>query len=166
MLRLVQIIDNISDYAGKVLSGSIIIITVILVFEVIMRYLFNDPTIWVHEVSGFIFVIWFMFGGSYALRHKAHVNVDLMYSRLKPRGKAILNIFTSMFVFLICWSFLWFGSKAAWGSLISLERSNTVWAPPFYPVKILIVIALIMFTLQVLADFIRSIYVATGSKIE
>ena len=164
MLRFARWVDKLSDSTGKVLSVSVVILTVILVYEVVMRYLVDAPTQWAHESSGLLFVVWFTFGGSYALRHKAHVNIDLLYNRLSPRGRAIVNIVTATLLLLICWMFIWYGSMSAWKSLMCLEHTNTVWSPPIYPVKILIVVAMLMFALQVLAELIRDVHTAVSGR--
>ena len=149
-----------SDSTGKVVSFGLIAATLALMYEVLSRHLFDAPTIWAHEFSALVYVACLMFGGAYALRHKAHVNVDVLYGRLSPRGRAIVDIITATLMFLICWVILWYGCPAAWKSLMWREGLNTPWSPPVYPNKILVVVAALMLTLQVLAKLIRDVYMA------
>jgi TRAP-type C4-dicarboxylate transport system permease small subunit len=81
------------------------VLTVIIVLEVLMRNIFNRPTIWAHEISVMVFACLTIMSGAYALKEKAHVNMDLFYSKMTDRGKAIMNIITfpAFFIFLyIC----------------------------------------------------------------
>jgi len=160
VLRFSLLVDNLSDWTGKVLSFCTVALMVILVYEVVMRYVFDAPTVWAHGLSGLIYVTCFMLGGSYALRHKAHVSVDILYNRFTLRGRAILDIATSLFMGLICSALLWYGWKWAWKSIQSQETSAQLWSPPLYPVKILIFVAVVLLVLQAFAKFIRDVNTA------
>ena len=45
--------DKIVKYSGYLASALFIMIGFIVSYEVIMRYIFNSPTIWVNEISRF-----------------------------------------------------------------------------------------------------------------
>ena len=79
--RILRFIDNMNDNAGKFVSFSTIILVGILCWEVLLRYAFNSPTVWVHESAQYFFGANFMIGGAYALRHNAMVNVNILYER-------------------------------------------------------------------------------------
>ena len=167
MLRFAPLIDTVSDRIGKVFSFGLCFMTGFIAYEVVMRYAFNNPTRWVHETSGYLFAICFMFGGSYALRHGAHVRVDILFARLSPRGRAIADIIFTPLMFLIVGTLVWAGVEGALDSVGILEKSQTAWEPPLYPVKILVAVAIVMFALQVLAKLTHDIYTAvSGRKID
>ena len=162
--RFLALVDNLNDQVGKIVSMLIIFMVLILVYEVVLRYIFNSPTLWAHETSEYFFGVHFFLGGAYALRHAAHVNVEVIYSRFSPRVRAILDIITSVFFFLICAVLLWKGGAMAWTSLMKLEHTNTVWAPPLYPLKMMIPIGAFLILLQGLAKFIRDFHIAITRK--
>ncbi len=164
MLRLASLIDKFSDWTGRLLAPGLAVLVVILTYEVVLRYLLNNPTEWAHETAGLLFVVLLMLGGSYALVHKAHVRVDILDGFLSPRGQAIRDIITSPLLLLICWVLLRYGWTIAWKSLLMQETSSTTWAPVIYPAKIMIAFAALTFTLQVLADLIHSIHKAIAEK--
>ena len=162
--RLLTIIDRLNDQVGKIVSMLIIFMVLVLVYEVVLRYIFNAPTLWAHETSEYFFGVHFFLGGAYALRHAAHVNVEVIYSRFSPRFRAILDIITSVFFFLICAVLLWKGGAMAWTSLMKMEHTNTVWAPPLYPLKMMVPIGAFLLLLQGLAKFIRDFHIAITRK--
>ena len=162
--RFLALVDNLNDQVGKIVSMLIIFMVLILVYEVVLRYIFNSPTLWAHETSEYFFGVHFFLGGAYALRHAAHVNVEVIYSRFSPRVRAILDIITSVFFFLICAVLLWKGGAMAWTSLMKLEHTNTVWAPPLYPLKMMVPIGAFLILLQGLAKFIRDFHIAITRK--
>ena len=157
-------IDNFTDRSGKVSSILIVGMIFSLVFEVVMRYVFDKPTMWAHETSQYFFGAHFMMAGAYALRHNAHVNVEILYDRFSPRTKAIIAVITSLFFFLFCGLLFWNGWELAWDSLLNLERSQTPWGPPVYPAKLMIPIGGIAILLQGFAKFIRDAAFAISGK--
>ena len=82
--KVYSLIEDIA--AGLFLTGGLCLIA----FEVVMRYIFNSPTIWGTEVST-VMVTWgILLGLSVALRDKHHICVDLLYVIVpKPLRKAI-----------------------------------------------------------------------------
>lgn len=164
MLRLTRLIGKCSDLSGKVLAISVVLIAVILSYEVVMRYIFNDPTQWAHELSGLLYTASFFSGGAYVLRHKAHVSVDILSNRLSPRGRAITDIITAVIVLSLCGIFLYYGSLLAWKALIRLETSHTPWGPPLGPVKLFLVLGAFMLALQALAKLTQDVYTAIRGR--
>lgn len=164
MVRFVRWIDKFSDWTGKVFSVALAYLTASIVYEVVMRYAFDSPTNWVHEWSGYVYVSVFMLGGAYAIRHNAHVNVDIFYGRLSDRGKAIMDIVTAALVLLVCWMLVRYGWIAAVKAITNLEHSNSPLAAPIYLPKAMVAIGAITFTLQVLSKLVRDIYMAFGRR--
>ena len=162
--RFLTIIDKLNDQVGKIISMLIIFMVLILVYEVVLRYIFNAPTLWAHETSEYFFGVHFFLGGAYALRHAAHVNVEVVYSRFSPRVRAILDIIGFLFFFAFCGVLLWYGTRYAWISLMRLEPCNTPFRAPLYPVKLAIPVGTLLIFLQELAHLWRNVYSAvTGN---
>ena len=162
MRCFVHTIDNINIWVAKFISWWIIFLTVIILYEIIMRYVFNRPTIWVHETGVYIFGFMWVMGGGYTLYQKAMVNMDVLYMRFSERGKAILDLCTSVFAFVFCAVLLWKSGVAGWQSVMSLERSTTSWAVPYYPIRLVLPIGAALLLLQLISKFIKDLYLATG----
>jgi TRAP-type mannitol/chloroaromatic compound transport system permease small subunit len=127
-----------------------------------MRYLLLESQSWAPETSTFLFGGLFVLGGGYGYLHGGHVTLDLFYNRLSPKGKAILDLITSIFVFIFLGVLIWKGWVMARDSLIILERSGSAFAPPLFPIKVAIPIGSSLLMLQVLVKFIRDLRIATG----
>lgn len=148
-------IDSINEWGGRIFCFLIIPIIGIVVWEVVLRYIFNSPTVWAHETSTFIFGAHFTLGGAYTFLRGGHVNVDIIYGRFSPRTRSIIDLITSTLFFFFCGLMLWKGVEFAWASILEREASNTVWGPPLYPLKTVIPVAAFLLLLQGLAKFIR-----------
>jgi TRAP-type mannitol/chloroaromatic compound transport system permease small subunit len=156
--------DAISEWSGTIMSYLLILVVAIMFFETISRYFFNAPTRWAHESCQILFAIYALSMGAHALLHGTHVRMDLIYSHLSDRGKAIMDIITvPMFYF---WTVLLFiyGSKFALDSMSYWERSTSVWAPPIWEVKLMIPIAALLYILQGTAILIRNILFAVRGE--
>ena len=157
-------IDFINRWTGKGVSFFILATAIALVYEVVVRYVFNQPTQWGHELGIFMFGVAGLLAGGYVLLHKAHVNLDILYSRVSRRKQAILDLVTAPLFFFIMILIIWQGGDFALISWKTLEHSSSPWGPPFYPVKTIIPIAALLLLFQGIAKFIRDFFFATHGK--
>jgi TRAP-type mannitol/chloroaromatic compound transport system permease small subunit len=149
------IIDRMSEYSGRFLGWFVVIITILYCTEVFLRSVFNAPTIWVHESSIYFFAAYFALGGAYALKNGKMVNVDIWVSKLSPRTRGIVDGVMSLVAIMFLVVLLYQGGQLAYASVLKNETSQTPWAPPIYPLKILAVLGTAMLFLQVIARTIR-----------
>ena len=150
-------IDKINRWIGKMVSIFVLLIMSITLLEVVLRYGLNRPTMWVHETSQQIFAIAFLLGSAYTLQEGGHVRVDILYRRLSTKGRAILEIVTSILYFLFNGVLLWKGGEMAYESVMMLEKTQTPWEPYVFHVILAIPIAAALMLLQGIVDFIRNL---------
>jgi TRAP-type mannitol/chloroaromatic compound transport system permease small subunit len=161
-----RVIDTISDWSGRISSFLVLVITGVILFEVIARYVFGTPTIWAYEVSLALYGIYVALIGAYTLVHGVHVNVDILYDRFSPRTKAGVNVFTWLIFFLWCGVLVWTGWMRGWESLMIGERESTAFGCPIYPVKLSLAVGGSLLLLQGAAGYVRNVYTfITGREI-
>jgi len=157
LTTILNLVDNMNDWIGRILSYGVFMMFILVLTEVIRRYFFNAPTVWGNELTQLIFGVYVILSGGYILRWGGHVNVDIFYAQLSDRWKAILDIITSSIFFLFCIMLLIYGGSLAWESLSTFEHSQSAWNPPLYPFKLAIPLAALLLLLQGLAKLIRDI---------
>ena len=160
--RILKSIDEINDFVGRKISYLVLVVFGLLLMEITRRYLFNSPTVWSNELVQMIFGAYVVLSGGYILRWGGHVNVDIIYSKLPRKARALTDVVTSTLLFLFCGILLYYGASLAWESLSGWEHSESAWNPPLYPVKIMIPIAAFLLLLQGLAKLIRDIMALVG----
>lgn len=159
-------LDRCILWIGNLLSLLFVVTVAISFFEILMRYLFNAPTIWVHESASFIGGSLFVLGGAYALANNKHVRVVLIYDLVSERARCCLNIFHSMagIVLTTLLSYgAWMMVEGAWFTPLGdlqLETSGSAWNPPFpalLKAQILLIVGVmfIQFLLHLIADICR-----------
>jgi TRAP-type mannitol/chloroaromatic compound transport system permease small subunit len=164
--KIVRVIDSISDRTGRTACWLASILVFLVALEVIMRYVFNAPTMWNYETSQMTGGSLFALGWAYAHRYHSHVRIDVLYTRLSPRAKAGVDVFGTFFLFFplmlmfISTSIAW--TWQAWE--INEKSVETYWYPPIAPFRTVVTIGLILFTLQGLAQFIRDFYLLVRNK--
>jgi TRAP-type mannitol/chloroaromatic compound transport system permease small subunit len=162
---LLKYIDAISEWSGKGVAYLILPGILILSWEVVSRYVFNNPTMWAHGTTQRIFATYYILAGAYVLKHNQHVTVDIIYNRLSLRTQAILSLIGSIFFFIFCGVLLWKGMDFAWTSMSMLEPDETPWRAPLYPFKMMIPLGAFLILLQGLAKFVRDLATAiTGME--
>ena len=82
---VIRAIDGLNEVVGRIVAVVAIIFAAIIIFDVVMRYAFSEPTRWAFDVSKQLFGFYFVLLGGYALRHGAHVKVDILTEKFGPR---------------------------------------------------------------------------------
>ena len=160
MKRVLHGVDTLSESTGKGLSIFVLVIMCLLLWEIMMRYAFNAPTIWVHETSQHLFGAYSVLAGAYILLKRQHIMVGVIYGRFSPRTRAILDLVTSIMFFLFVGTMLVHGAQMAAYSIERGETSFSPWHPPMYPLRCMLPLGAFLLLLQGLANFIRALSIA------
>jgi TRAP-type mannitol/chloroaromatic compound transport system permease small subunit len=128
--------------------------------EIVLRYFFNSPSQWAYEISLFVFGAYIVLGGAYTHLSGGHVNVDIIWCKLSPRGRAIVDIVTSGFAFLFLGVLFWTSLQITINSWQIGETTMSHWKPIYYPLRTTVPVACFLFLMQVLAKLIRDVAIA------
>jgi TRAP-type mannitol/chloroaromatic compound transport system permease small subunit len=118
---------------------------------------FSVNYIWVEEVQWHMYAVGFMLGIGYALKHDAHVRVDVLAANLRPRTRAWIEfiglvVLVAPFIYMILSYAIPF-VEASWrrGESSSAPGGlNHRWA-----IKAVIVLAFVYLGLAAFARFLR-----------
>ncbi|MGQ0582909.1 MAG: TRAP transporter small permease subunit [Reyranella sp.] len=157
--RFLHTIDGISTWVGKAAAWLIIVLMTVVCLEVFKRYILNAPTAWIFDLNNMLYGSLFMLCGAYALAQNAHVRGDFLYSSMRPRTQAALDlVLYFVFFFPGIGALLYAGIEYAGDSWRIGEHSNvTADGPPVYPFKTIIPIAGALVLLQGVAEVTRCV---------
>jgi len=164
LLRFLNLIDALSLWTGRLAAWLTLLAVLILTAEVVRRYFFNAPTQWAHEVSTLLFGLLYVLAGAYALKEKAHVGVDVFYSRLSRKGQAWFNLLGFVFLTLFAGTLVVYGWKFFLASWQNREFSLANQAIPIFPFKLAIPLGAALLLLQGLANAIRDLLLLLGKE--
>lgn len=150
-------IDRLSFFCGEFVSYWAVIAVFAYYFEVVARYVFNSPTIWVHEGMFLMFGMQYLIAGAYAAMTDAHVKVDVFYAEWSPLRKAVVDLFTSIFFFIFAGTLLVTGWIFAMDATVVNEVSFSEWTIAYWPFKWAIVVGAVLLILQGIAKLARDV---------
>ena len=162
--RAVKSIDWLAEWSGLVLAPLMLLYMAIIIYEIVLRYVFNNPTFWAHESGTMIFGAQFMLAGAYCFWKGAMVNVGIFHDRFPLRVRAVVDLFLSLLPLGICLTLIWVGGDFFIVSVKQRELSYTFWGPPIYPLRGIIPVAGFLLLLQVIAKFTRDLHIAITGR--
>jgi len=163
---LLKVIDKISEGTALVAMWGLCIVTAIVVFEVVTRRVFHSPHVWTYEIITLFYGAHFMLLAAYTLLKRGHVCIDIIYNRLQPKTRAVLDIITYLiffFPFLIALSYV--GTSLAISSWATNEKTLTARLPFVLPtMKTITPITAILLIIQGFSIFYRRLYFSIYGK--
>jgi TRAP-type mannitol/chloroaromatic compound transport system permease small subunit len=157
--RFLFTIDAISTWVGKAAAWLIIGLMTLVCVEVFKRYILNAPTAWIFDADNMFYGTLFMLCGAYTLAQNAHVRGDFLYSSMRPRVQAGLDLALYIVFFIPgIAALIYAGYDYAADSWRIAEHSNvTANGPPVYHFKSVIPIAGGLVMLQGVAEIARCV---------
>jgi TRAP-type mannitol/chloroaromatic compound transport system permease small subunit len=152
-------IDGLSTWVGKLFAWLIMALMIVVCVEVFKRYILNAPTAWIFDAENMLYGTLFMMCGAYALAQNAHVRGDFLYSSMRPRTQASLDLFLYLLFFIPGIAALiysgWIFAADSWR--INEHSTVTAEGPPVWQFKFMIPLAGAMVMIQGIAEIIRCI---------
>lgn len=150
--------DDLCEWAAFVVMWFPFILTLIICYEIVSRYIFGYPSPWVHDMSWMLFSAHFMIGLGITARLKKHIRVDVFSEKFAPKTEAHFGVFFHLLFLFVCIVLVKDGipyalQSISQGELSSFSMSNL----PIYPLKALIPISFFLLGLQEINGFIRAI---------
>jgi TRAP-type mannitol/chloroaromatic compound transport system permease small subunit len=166
MRKILHIIDSVNERIGSISSWLLLVLIAVILYEVVARYIFNSPTTWAFNSLRLIDGALIVLGWAYAQRHNSHIRVDIIYTRLSLRKKALIDVIGTGLFFI-----------PLFGILIRLAGSSVLRAYMWYMAhnqgsipadlmyQIIILIGLCLFFLQFVARFTRDFHILLKGRL-
>jgi len=168
MVALVRVIERLTGSAGLLVAWVVFPLILASVYEVFARYAFNAPTIWAFELGYMAMGIHAVIGAAFALRERAHIRIDIIYTRFSDKTKAIIDTagYLVLFMPVICWVSL--GLWDYWmEAFIKNEHSGqSAWNPIIWPFRLSFFLGFFLLALQGLAELIKCFQFLSGRTTE
>ena len=159
MLRYIAFADDLSAWFGKVFAWCIVVMSVGIGYEVVVRYAFRSPTPWAFDLSYMLYGTLFMMAGAYTLSRDGHVRGDFIYRLWQPKTQAAVELVLYFLFFFPGVTALvlagWKYSSRAWGYFE--VSTNSPAGIPIFQFKSVIVAAGLLLFLQGIAQVFRCI---------
>jgi len=151
-------LDRVSKYAGYIASVLVVILSLLVVYDATMRYLFSAGSIALQEVEWHLFDVVFLLGLSYALKHDKHVRVDIFFERYSLDTRAIVQIL-SMLLLVVPFALLFLND--AFDMTMQSYLQHEVSSDPGgltnrWIIKAMLIMAFVLLVFQALSEILKS----------
>jgi TRAP-type C4-dicarboxylate transport system permease small subunit len=131
-------------------------IVAIIFYEVVMRYVFFQPTLWVNEMSLWAGGIIFVTAGLYAMQQRSHIRIFVLYDMAPSWARGLFDVLSAVCVAIFAFAVVWGGFGEAAAKFARWEAFGTAWDPPIPATnKPLVLVTVFVLTLQGFSNLIR-----------
>jgi TRAP-type mannitol/chloroaromatic compound transport system permease small subunit len=159
LLKVSAAIDALLNGLGRVAAYALLGLIVVVVFDVTTRRFFQMGSTQLQEAEWHLHTILIMFFLGVTFIHNRHVRIDLVHSRLSPRGQAVVELLgILLLVFPFCAVTGFYATKFAYTSFIRNEVSQSIDGLPFrWAIKSMLPLGIYLLALAGVSRACRSI---------
>ena len=161
----VRVVDKISDYVGIFAMFLIFMMVGVLLLDAVTRNVIHIPLHWCIEVAQFTLAAYYFLGGATTLMDDDPARMELFYSRLHTRGKAIMDLCTSGCLLFYLGVMLLGSISSLQYAIATGERRFSMWNPSMIPIKALMVCCIVLMIAQAISLIFKNIATVRGAEI-
>ena len=152
-------LDRMAVFFGRVTMMLIVIMTGIMMYEVMLRYVFERPTIWANELTLWLAGFVFLCSGLYAMQQRSHIRIFLLYDAVPRWMQRLFDCLSTLFIVTFAF-FLVYGSynQVFVNKLYRWETYGTAFDPPIPAtiqplILIIVTLVAVQAVLNLIADW-------------
>lgn len=150
--------DRVAVFTGRVTMMLILLLTSVMLYEVVLRYVFESPTLWANELSLWIAGFLFLTAGLYAMQQRSHIRIYLLYDMMPRNAQRTCDVISTGLIVTFAFFLIYGGYGEAFDKLYRWETFGTAFDPPLPATikpAVLVVIALVAIqaVLNLIADW-------------
>ncbi|KHG64823.1 C4-dicarboxylate ABC transporter [Thermus sp. 2.9] len=166
LLGISRAIDAATEAVGQVVVWLVLLVTLLSAGNALMRYLFHYSSNAYLEAQWYLFSLIFLWGAGWTLKHRGHVRVDVLYSRLPRKGQLWIDLLGTIFFLMPMVVLILVLSWPIVAESVRIqEMSPDAGGLPRWPIKLALVIGFVLLGLQGISEIIK-ISLALAGKIE
>ncbi len=156
--KLTKFIDDMTIGIMKIFRWGSLIIMFLILQEVIMRYIFQAPTMWSNDIQLYLSCAGRVIGFGFATMVHSHITMDLFTVNLNFRKSKALELFNYIVFYIPLMSALiYITFKRALKTIRFHEQLYSTWRPPLSPIIIFVVGAYVLMMIQVFSEIMKDI---------
>jgi C4-dicarboxylate transporter DctQ subunit len=149
---LLKVHDRLCDGCARAAAWMMLGMALIITYEVLMRYFLNRPTRWVADFSDYIMLYTTFFVSAWLLKNDGHVRLTILYERLSPRRRLIMEAINSFIGAIVCGFVVWYGVA----DILDAIAKGIVLARPIPVPKYLVLWVIPFGCLLLLVQFVKN----------
>jgi TRAP-type C4-dicarboxylate transport system permease small subunit len=147
--------DRISVGISRVAMFLVALIVAIMFYEVVMRYVFEKPTLWVNEMSLWTAGAVYLLAGLYVMQQRGHIRIFILYDMVSRNWQRAFDTISTLLIVLFAAGIVWGGFNEAYVKLMRWETFGTAWDPPIpATMKPLVLLTITLIAIQAVMNLI------------
>ncbi len=167
--KMVLWVDKLNGWIGSYVVSCAVFLFILVIFSnVILRYVFNTSFVFMAELEWHLFAFVFLMGAGFTLLSDGHVRVDIFYSTMNRRNKALVNLVGVIGLLIPC-GYLVLSTTIPWvvdaykvGEM-SLDPGGI---PARFVIKAALPLGYLLMLLQGISLGIKSVFILLGKPLE
>lgn len=160
--RAADALGNFVDYVGRWAAWLCLPLIVLLFLQLPLREIVHGGNNTDNDFGQVIFAAFFMLGIPFAMRHDAHVRVDIFYQRLTIRQRAAIDLIGTVLL-LLPWLAIvgWYSLPIVRNSLFEMEKFAETYTRGYFILKLQLFFLVALVGLQAIANIIHAVLTLT-----
>ena len=123
-------IDRAAVFIGRVTMVLIVLLTSVMLYEVLLRYVFEAPTLWANELSLWLAGFVFLCAGLYAMQQRSHIRIYLIYDMFPRWLQRVCDVISTGLIVAFAAFLIYGGYGEAFAKFGRWETFGTAFDPP------------------------------------
>ncbi len=123
-------LDRASVFIGRVSMMLVVLLSSVMIYEVVLRYVFERPTIWANELSLWLAGFVFLLSGLYAMQQRSHIRIFLLYDAAPRWLRRTFDTISTVLIVVFALSLIYGGYGEAIAKFMRWETFGTAFDPP------------------------------------
>jgi TRAP-type C4-dicarboxylate transport system permease small subunit len=148
--------DRISLVISRICMAIVAVIVVVMFYEVVVRYVFEAPTLWANELSLWMAGFVFLLSGLYAMQQRSHIQIYIIYDMFPRNAQRVFDVISTVLILLFVAAVLYGGFNEAYDKLMRWETFGTAFDPPIpATIKPAVLIVLVLVGMQAVSNLVH-----------
>ncbi|MEI2417629.1 TRAP transporter large permease subunit [Orrella sp. JC864] len=152
---LIRAMAAISRASGALATAALLLMALSMCYEIFSRYVFNSPTAWATEISGYLLVAAVFFGLAGAQASNSHVQVELWVDRLAAPARLQVELLGQWLALLFCVVLAWQAASFNVREYVNDTRDWGLLSTPQWLPELAVSLGMLTFCMSILVDLYR-----------
>jgi TRAP-type mannitol/chloroaromatic compound transport system permease small subunit len=148
--------DRVITWFGEIASALWLVLVLVIVVQVVARYVFGAGSILMEELQWHLYGIGFMLGLSFTEIKERNVRIDVLAERFEQRTRQWIELFGLTGLLVFCCVVIWYAIPFFWSSFLLNEVSAAPGGLPYrWFIRSFLVTAFVLLGLAALSRVTR-----------
>lgn len=149
-----KLMDKIAFCIDSIGGIAVLVMTLVVLLQVIMRYVFNTPMTWTEEFARYLFIYITFLGAALLVYERGHLYVEVIFGNLPGRMKTAVRLLIDFIIFGFS---IYLIISSASSMLVSQGSRSTAMQIPMQYISLSVMAGAVLMTLFSLYNIFRDL---------